>query len=182
MSSLNPSLPLPELSLLLKVSGQAIAERKAQNKLKFYRPYPKQAEFHAAGAHYRERLLMAGNQLGKTLSAGAEVAIHATGRYPDWWTGKVFTKPGAMWVSVVRRGVFRLADGQWSLNGNLPALPHLPAIVETADASGRLWFGYTGNQIARVDGPNVKLFGTADGLNVGNVTAIAGRSTCWSVT
>ena len=85
-------------------------------------------------------------------------------------------RTGAMWVSVVRKGVFRLADGQWSLNGNLPALPHLPAIVETADASGRLWFGYTGNQIARVDGPNVKLFGTADGLNVGNVTAIAGRS------
>ena len=85
-------------------------------------------------------------------------------------------RTGAMWVSVVRRGVFRLADGQWSLNGNLPALPHLPAIVETADASGRLWFGYTGNQIARVDGPNVKLFGSADGLNVGNVTAIAGRS------
>lgn len=44
---------------------------------------------------------MAGNQLGKTLSAGAEVAIHATGRYPDWWQGKVFDKPGAMWVSGV---------------------------------------------------------------------------------
>lgn len=50
---------------------------------------------------YRERLLMAGNQLGKTLSAGAEVAIHATGRYPDWWVGKVFDKPGSMWVSGV---------------------------------------------------------------------------------
>jgi signal transduction histidine kinase/ligand-binding sensor domain-containing protein len=84
-------------------------------------------------------------------------------------------RTGAMWVSVVRKGVFRLADGQWSLNGNLPALPHLPAIVETVDASGRLWFGYTGNQIARVDGPSVKLFGTADGLSVGNITAIAGR-------
>lgn len=44
---------------------------------------------------------MAGNQLGKTLSAGAEVAIHATGRYPDWWQGKVFAKPGPMWVSGV---------------------------------------------------------------------------------
>lgn len=44
---------------------------------------------------------MAGNQLGKTLSAGAEVAIHATGRYPDWWKGRVFEKPGAMWVSGV---------------------------------------------------------------------------------
>jgi phage terminase large subunit-like protein len=44
---------------------------------------------------------MAGNQLGKTLCAGAEVAIHATGRYPDWWTGKVLDRPGSMWVAGV---------------------------------------------------------------------------------
>jgi phage terminase large subunit-like protein len=44
---------------------------------------------------------MAGNQLGKTLCAGAEVAMHATGRYPDWWRGKVFDKPIAGWVAGV---------------------------------------------------------------------------------
>lgn len=44
---------------------------------------------------------MAGNQLGKTLSAGAEVAIHATGRYPDWWQGKEFKTPIDAWVSGV---------------------------------------------------------------------------------
>lgn len=33
---------------------------------------------------------MAGNQLGKTLAGGFEAAIHATGRYPDWWKGKRF--------------------------------------------------------------------------------------------
>lgn len=47
-----------------------------------YRPYPKQLEFHAAGAEHRERLLMAGNQLGKTWSMGAELAMHLTGEYP----------------------------------------------------------------------------------------------------
>jgi signal transduction histidine kinase/ligand-binding sensor domain-containing protein len=83
-------------------------------------------------------------------------------------------RTGALWVSVVRKGVFRFADGQWSLNGNLPTLPHLFAAVETADASGSLWFGYTGNQIARIDGSSVKLLGTADGLHVGTVMAIAG--------
>ena len=55
-----------------------------EDKLASYKPYLKQAEFHAAGAKHRERLLMAGNQLGKTLAGAMETAIHATGRYPDW--------------------------------------------------------------------------------------------------
>lgn len=74
-------------------------KRQENNRLLSYSPYPKQQEFHAAGTHYRERLLMAGNQLGKTLSAGAEVAMHLTGRYPDWWQGKRFEKPISMWAS-----------------------------------------------------------------------------------
>lgn len=69
------------------------------NKLLFYAPYLKQNEFHAAGKNFRERLLMAGNQLGKTMSAGAECAMHLTGRYPDWWNGYVFNKPISMWAS-----------------------------------------------------------------------------------
>lgn len=44
---------------------------------------------------------MAGNQLGKTLCAAAETAIHCTGRYPDWWKGRVFNKPINGWVSGV---------------------------------------------------------------------------------
>ena len=28
-----------------------------------------------------------------TLAGGFEAAIHATGRYPDWWKGKRFDKP-----------------------------------------------------------------------------------------
>jgi phage terminase large subunit-like protein len=44
---------------------------------------------------------MAGNQLGKTLCAAAEVSMHATGRYPDWWEGKTFDKPTNGWVSGV---------------------------------------------------------------------------------
>ena len=74
-------------------------KRLANNQLERYSPYSKQMDFHTAGAHYRERLLMAGNQLGKTLSDGAEVAMHLTGRYPDWWKGKRFEKPINMWAS-----------------------------------------------------------------------------------
>lgn len=44
---------------------------------------------------------MAGNQQGKTWCGGAETAIHASGRYPDWWPGAVFEKPPKMWVGGV---------------------------------------------------------------------------------
>ncbi len=47
----------------------ALEERRSRNKLLGYRPYPKQREFHAAGATHRERLFMAGNQLGFNIGA-----------------------------------------------------------------------------------------------------------------
>lgn len=66
-----------------------------------YRPYPKQVEFHKAGLAYRERALIAGNQLGKTLAAGHEMAFHLTGIYPEWWEGKRYKKPIRCWVAGV---------------------------------------------------------------------------------
>ena len=82
----------------MELLGTRRAER---NRLVTYRPYAKQAEFHAAGAVYDERLFMAGNQLGKTLAGGFEWAMHLTGRYPDWWKGRVFDGPVRLWASGV---------------------------------------------------------------------------------
>ena len=73
--------------------------RKRTNRLAAYAPYPKQSEFHRLGAEKRERLLMAGNQLGKTLCAGFEVAMHATGRYPEWWRGRRWGRPTVGWAA-----------------------------------------------------------------------------------
>jgi phage terminase large subunit-like protein len=86
-------------------------------RLVFYRPYAKQKDFHAAGAGHRERLFMAGNQLGKTLAGGFEVAIHATGLYPAWWAGRRFDKPTVGWASgvtgeTVRESVQRVLMGR----------------------------------------------------------------------
>ena len=49
----------------------------------------------------RERLLMAGNQLGKTVAGGFEAAMHATGLYPAWWMGRRFERPTIAWVAGV---------------------------------------------------------------------------------
>lgn len=86
------------------------------NRLEDYAPYDKQREFHRAGAIYRERLLMAGNQLGKTLAAAMEIGMHTTGRYPDWWDGYRFDRPtrgicGSESVELTKKGVQRLLLG-----------------------------------------------------------------------
>ena len=48
----------------------------------FWRPYPKQREFFAAGKDHREVAQFAGSQLGKTEGAAYQMACHLTGVYP----------------------------------------------------------------------------------------------------
>jgi phage terminase large subunit-like protein len=65
-------------------------------RLDFYKPNRAQLRFHNTIAD--ERMLRAGNQLGKTHSVGAELAMHACQIYFDgtdgWWKGRKFlTKP-----------------------------------------------------------------------------------------
>ena len=79
--------------------AKEIKRRKDRNRLIDYRPYEKQRDFHKAGAEHRERLFMAGNQLGKTVAGSAEWAFHLTGKYPDWWKGRKFNEPGRYWAA-----------------------------------------------------------------------------------
>jgi phage terminase large subunit-like protein len=104
MTSLSQPSMLSDPALRAKVleaMERELSTRLSQNRLRDYRPYKKQADFHAAGATFRERLLMAGNQLGKTWSASYETAMHLTGRYPSWWQGKVYRKPVMGWAAGV---------------------------------------------------------------------------------
>ena len=76
-----------------------LAEKLQQRaKLDFFQPYPKQMEFYRLGATKRERVIMAGNQLGKTECGAVEMAFHLTGLYPKWWPGRRFTKPIMAWA------------------------------------------------------------------------------------
>ena len=113
--------------------------RHTTNRLQYYKPYPKQLHFHSAGATHRERLMCAGNQLGKTLAGGFEAAMHATGRYPDWWKGKRFDKPTVGWAcsvsgEVARDTVQRILLGRAGAigTGTIPK----DAILETVTARG----------------------------------------------
>ncbi len=111
------SLPSDKLTALHQTIEAKLALRKARNRIKGYAPYAKQRDFHSAGKLFRERLFTAGNQLGKTLAGGAESAVHLTGRYPDWWDGRVFEKPPRAWAAsetaeVTRDGVQRILVGE----------------------------------------------------------------------
>lgn len=55
--------------------------------------YPKHGDFFRSGATHRERVFMAANRVGKTVSAGCEMSYHLTGLYPDWWDGRRFDGP-----------------------------------------------------------------------------------------
>jgi phage terminase large subunit-like protein len=91
-------LSLTSLQKSLNVLQEVKAQRLTEDKLRHYSPYPKQAQFHAAGKNHRERLLMAGNQTGKTWAAAMELAVHATGLYPKWWKGHRFDHPIRAWA------------------------------------------------------------------------------------
>lgn len=93
--------------------------RERENRLKAYAPYAKQKEFHGKGSQFRERLFMAGNQLGKTWAGAFELAIHCTGLYPDWWDeagGRRFPRAtrwivGSESAELTKKGIQRLLLG-----------------------------------------------------------------------
>ena len=76
-----------------------VERRKKFRVMDFFVPYSKQTEFFELGAQKRERLFMAGNQLGKTEAGAFEAACHLTGLYPDWWAGRKFDKPTRGWLA-----------------------------------------------------------------------------------
>lgn len=89
----------------LRLEGQKRAE---YNRIDTYYPdsgplrrelYPRHLEFFQAGSIHRERCFLAANRVGKTEGVGAyEVALHLTGRYPHWWSGRRFDRAIEAWA------------------------------------------------------------------------------------
>ena len=59
--------------------------------------YDWQKRFISATADNRQCLLMCANRTGKTYTGTYIDAVHATGRYPDWWGGHRFDHPPLIW-------------------------------------------------------------------------------------
>lgn len=78
---------------------------------------------------------------------------------------------GALWVSMGRRGLYTLLNGQWTRNGGVPELEGMAPVAVAADG-GRMWFGAPDNGLAILEDGKVRRPGHAEGLQVGTVMAI----------
>jgi len=76
----------------------AVVDDMRFNQLKYFRPFEHQRAFFATGSSSR-RGILAANRIGKTVSTCYETAMHLTGQYPDWWTGRRFPKPVTVFVA-----------------------------------------------------------------------------------
>lgn len=140
--------------------------RKRRNAMQYFEPYPWQRKFYEAGKEHRQRLLMAANQVGKTRGASFEFAFHLTGRYPQWWDGKVFDNMNRAWalghsgeqirdnVQLQLFGEVVYVDGQRQVSGT-GSIPHDAIIQESI-----IWSPHTKNLIKDIsirhkDGHNV---------------------------
>lgn len=85
---------------LLEIAAalKALDDKRRFSRIEFFKPYPKQQEFFDLGAIVRERMLRAGNQIGKSEAGAAETAYHLTGDYPDDWMGVKFDRPITAWA------------------------------------------------------------------------------------
>ena len=143
---------MPPLDLL-----KAEQSRRARNKLSRMFPaegslrrelYVPHMEFLRAGAKYPERAFIAGNRTGKTETGAYEMAVHLTGRYPDWWEGKRFTRPIEAWAGGVNNLTTRdvIQDkllgqaGEYG-TGMIPgdAIIHVAKKQGMADAVDTIW-------------------------------------------
>lgn len=68
------------------------------NKYLQFDPYEWQEKFCNASRTNRQKLAMCANRVGKSYTGAYELAVHATGKYPDWWHGKRFQGPIKAWA------------------------------------------------------------------------------------
>jgi len=102
--------------------------------------------------------------------------------YPDANEIQAIAKDatGAMWVSVVGAGVYRVVADSWTLWGGREDLPKEPATVLATDNRGRLWLGYVNSRIALLDGGRLTMFTKSDGVRIGTILSLWARgSSVW---
>jgi signal transduction histidine kinase/ligand-binding sensor domain-containing protein len=81
----------------------------------------------------------------------------------------VRNRAGDVWLSIRRRGIYRLHAGVWTHD---PRFGDVRATAMYADRRGRIWFALAANRLAVLDGDTLSMLGAADGLQVGQALQI----------
>ncbi len=81
--------------------------RRKYNKLGWFDPYVWQRNLCNATDKSRQCLAMTANQIGKSTIGAYITACHLTGKYPEWWEGRRFTKPIYAWAAGVSNDTTR---------------------------------------------------------------------------
>ena len=88
-------------------------------------------------------------------------------------------RSGAMWVAFNNFGLYRLKDGEWTRHRSPGQAegkcPQAGVGFAFTDTRGRVLLSCADARMAIVDGERERSFGAEDGIEVGNVTALAER-------
>ncbi len=83
---------------------------------------------------------------------------------------------GSLWVSVGDAGLIHFKDGVWSRRPPPDGLLARGPSATFHDSHGRIWFGYTGNRVALLDGGRATVYTRDDGIDIGRIRVIRGRT------
>jgi ligand-binding sensor domain-containing protein len=104
----------------------------------------------------------------------------AAGEFTNSYRAIAFGPNNVTWLSIAGAGLYALKNGQWQRDGGLQGLPDDLALSMSFDHDGRLWILYSDGRIALVDHSVVRVYTKADGLNIGEASAIsAARDPIW---
>ena len=79
--------------------AELAAKLRKENRLAFFRPYPKQLRFIALTKIKKEVGLIAANQFGKSETGSHVVASWMTGQYAKGWEGRRWSRPTRGWIA-----------------------------------------------------------------------------------
>jgi phage terminase large subunit-like protein len=122
--------------------------RRKYNKLGWFEPYIWQKNLCNASEAHRQCLAMTANQIGKSTIGAYITACHLTGRYPEWWTGRVFTKPIYSWAAgvsndttrdIMQAELFGLAEDDQSWGSGMVPLDDIGQRTRRRGASGNTY-------------------------------------------
>lgn len=94
--------------------------------------------------------------------------------YNYWVLSAARDGDGRLWAAVNGLGQFYLKDAQWTFVPILPGREDMTAIRAHVDGANRVWLVYP-TEVASIDSGRVRVFSSADGLEVGPLLAVASR-------